>query len=93
MIVERSPQADEAPSLPAPNGGVTDNEATTQSGRHTCTGGPDKNFNDHTSNYGSEAEGPNLVAKLGATIPNDLARRIGDRITGEGAITVDCSAS
>jgi hypothetical protein len=35
----------------------------------------------------------NLVAKLGATIANDLARRIGDRITGEGAITFDCSAS
>ena len=60
---------------------------------HTCTGGPDKNFNDHTSNYVSEAEGLNLVAKLGATIPNDLARRIGGRITGEGAITFDCSAS
>src|SRR6516162_98105 len=33
MIVERSPQADEAPSLPAPTGGATDNEATTESGR------------------------------------------------------------
>jgi len=105
VIVERSPQADEAPSLPAPTGEATDNEATTESGReinyqeppmpkpYTCTGGPDKNFNDHTSNYGSGAEGPNLVAKLGATIPNDLARRIGDRIKGEGAITFNCSAS
>ena len=33
MIVERSPQADEAPSLPAPTGEATDNEATTESGR------------------------------------------------------------